>query len=250
MSLLPEIRDRRHYAEIFTKDGIWTPAIQKLADQLGLQGPLHRGVRSSHIVYRIGDSWIKLIAPMFAQDGVFEIAALNSVRGKLSVATPKILDQGEREGWVYLLLSHLPGERIGDLWRFLSPDEKILRARQMARATREIHHCTPDADLCRRGDWNSFIRDRHRNLVNHHQFKNLEKGWIEALPNFMAKFSENEFFTADPRMLHADLTWDHFLVERENRSSPGGLIDFADSRLGHPEYDLPATLAFILKGER
>jgi len=250
MSLLPEIRDRRHYAEIFHQDGIWTPAVQKLAQQLGLQGPLHRGVRSRHIVYRVGEAWIKLMAPMFAQECAFEVAALKSVQGRLSVATPKILDQGENEGWVYLILSHLPGERVVDVWNLMSIEEKIQRARQMAKVTRQIHDCMPQPDLRRRGEWNSFIRDRRRNLITHHQFKDLGKSWLEALPRFMSQFSEDEFFTADPVLVHADLSWDHFLVDPADADRMSGLIAFTDARMGHPEYDLPLALVFALKGQR
>jgi hygromycin-B 7''-O-kinase len=56
--------------------------------------------------------------------------------------------------------------------------------------------------------------------------------------------------TSKPVFLHADLTWDHFLVvENEAEPKVSGVIDFADCRLGHSEYDIPASAAYILKGD-
>lgn len=52
---------------------------------------------------------------------------------------------------------------------------------------------------------------------------------------FHRKFREDEFTTDVPRFIHADLTWDHFLLVKEgNQWTLGGVIDFADCRTGHP----------------
>ncbi len=73
-ALLPTVIDRKHYGELFAQDSIWEQSIQYLADKHQLSGVPRRGVRGSHIVYRIGNSWIKVMAPLFAKDMAYEVA--------------------------------------------------------------------------------------------------------------------------------------------------------------------------------
>jgi hygromycin-B 7''-O-kinase len=120
----------------------------------------------------------------------------------------------------------------------------------MATTTKSLQSCRPDQIVSDRSNWNTFITDRLRNLVPHHRAKKMSEKWIQALPRFIDQFSPEEFLCDNPVFLHADLTWDHFLVSSPNNIPHiSGVIDFADCRIGHPEYDIPATAAFILKSQ-
>lgn len=251
MRLLPEVVDRDQYKMLFLQDETWTPAIQYLINKHKLAGVPRRGIRGSHIVYRVGNRWIKMMAPLFARDMVFEVAGLECVKDRLEISTPQISDSGELEGWPYLVFSHVAGERIGDVWRQLMPAEKITLAHEIAQVTRTIQQCAGSRTIVDRGEWNTFITERFERVVTHHRAKGLAEGWLKTLPRFLDQFPRTEFLTSSPVFLHADLTLDHFLVE-QTATGPKicGVIDFADCRMGHREYDLPATAAFVLKGER
>jgi hygromycin-B 7''-O-kinase len=120
----------------------------------------------------------------------------------------------------------------------------------MAKVTLEMQACSPREGVNRRGDWNLFIKDRFENMTIHHQNKGMDSQWLRELPKFLSKFQLEDFMTSKPVFLHADLTWDHFLVvENEAEPKVSGVIDFADCRLGHSEYDIPASAAYILKGD-
>lgn len=251
MNLLPVNPDRNTYSELFNRDDVWIKAIKHLANKHKLSGDPTRGTRGSHIVYRVGNYWIKLMAPVFSKDMAFEIAGLRTVENKISVATPEIVGTGELENWHYIVVSDLPGQRIGDIWSKLKPGCKQNIARQIAKVTLEMQACIPNESVKNRGDWNLFIKDRFENMTTHHRSKSMDKQWLIELPNFLSQFQLEEFMTSNPLFLHADLTWDHFLVVN-SQSDPkiSGVIDFADCRLGHSEYDIPASAAFILKGDK
>ncbi len=64
------------------------------------------------------------------------------------------------------------------------------------------------------------------------------------------QFDADEFTGTKEVFLHADLTWDHFLIGKRNDTPfVSGVIDLADCRVDHAEYDIPATAAFIFKNE-
>jgi hygromycin-B 7''-O-kinase len=247
MPLLPEIKTAEEYRSYFSNDKIWEPVVRAIQKRHGLSGEFQRSTRGSHIVYRLGDQWLKIMTPIFAGDMAFEVAGLRSVEGKLSVKTPALLAEGEIEGWSYILCSHVPGKRIGDVWKELGPSQKINLSRSLARITLELQSCPVLPEVLARGDWNAFIQEQWVNLETHHHSKKMDPLWLRGLLKFRDQFQIQDFLTASPVFLHADLTYDHFLVEEDQVSA---VIDFADCRSGRGEYDLPATLAFIFKGER
>jgi hygromycin-B 7''-O-kinase len=219
--------------------------LRHLADRYGLQGEPRRGFRGSHIVYSVGQAWIKIMAPIFAKDMAFEIAGLK-VAQDLPIATPKILAQGELEGWLYITLSHLPASASamsGVVVRIKSSlPSKWLRPHFNCNLAKSRRRFKPEVIGTR-----SFV-----NASPVTSFIIALKKWMSAgSQTFLDRFDATEFTTENPVFLHADLTFDHFLVgETASGMKILGVIDFADCRLGHPEYDMPASLAFVLRGEQ
>ena len=247
---LPIVANADHYSQLFPQNSLWEPAILHLAKKHKLPGEPRRASTGSHIVYRVGDYWIKLMAPLFAKDIAFEVGGLNSIKGRVSVAVPLILAQGVLEGWSYIILSHVTGDRVGEVWPGLSPSQKTDLARHIGQITLELQACAADPVLKLRGDWTEFIRSRLRDVVAHHQSKKMDPLWLAGLPAFMGRFKEEEFVGDKEVFLHADLTRDHFLVgQRDGRPVVSGVIDLADCRVGLSEYDIPATAAFIFMKE-
>ncbi len=166
------------------------------------------------------------------------------------MAAPQILAQGTIEDWPYIILSHVEGERIGDVWSTFNSEEKSSLARQIATTTLELQACVADSVVRERGNWQEFIKARLENVVAHHHAKNLDPLWLNKLAGFIGQFDKSEFIGTKEVFLHADLTWDHFLVSQRNGSPVvSGVIDLADCRVGHTEYDIPASATFIFKNE-
>ncbi len=249
MLLLPVVRDRAHYSEVFKENHYWHLAIQYILQKYGLTGTPERGVLGSHIVYRVGSHWIKLMAPLFAKDMDFEISGLKAVEGQLSVPTPRIIAEGTLEDWRYVIISHVEGKPIRDMWNNYSVESKNKLAVQMAKILKEISRCQADKMIQERFRWNDFIADQYLNYEAQQIKKSLPEGWLEELGPFMKSFDLSEFQTSHPLFLHADLTFDHFLVAADGAAEVTGIIDMADCQMGHFEYELVAPCTFIFKSE-
>jgi hygromycin-B 7''-O-kinase len=247
-SLLPQILNRAHYKQLFQENSHWEKAVSFLVKKHQLAGAVQRGELGSHIVYKIGKVWIKLMAPLFAQDMAYELSGLRIVAGKLSVESPQILAEGELEGWPYVILSHVQGEAIRHIWTKLSFTEQLHLAAKLAKVTKEISKCTPDAVIMKRFDWNRFVAEQFHSCVDQQRNKQLPDLWLAEVKTFLDSFKVQEFETEKPVFLHADLTFDHFLVSHEAVPEVTGIIDMADCQTGHFEYELVAPCAFIFKG--
>lgn len=245
--LLPEIQNRKHYSELFRDDKNWDLAIRYLVKLHGLEGSISRGTLGSHVVYRVGSIWMKLMAPLFAGDMKFEISGLRVVQNKLSVPTPHILFEGELEGWKYVLLSHVEGQPIRNIWSAQSDDQKLKLSIQMAQIVQQLRGVPADAVIQNRYHWNEFIKSQYENMESIQASKDLEEPWLKNVKAFISEYDLSEFQTSNPVFLHADLTSDHFLVTEDKVS---GVIDFADCQVGHPDYELLAPAGFIFKGQK
>jgi|GEM_PF-5747013 hygromycin-B 7''-O-kinase len=247
---LPEIKDRDHYKILFQENHHWENAVKHLVKKYNLSGVVKRGVLGSHIVYRVGDTWIKLMAPLFSQDMAFEISGLRVVDGKLSVKSPKVVAEGNLEGWPYVILSHIEGNPIRDVWSQFDLNQKTVLAGQIAKVTKEISTCKVDKVIEQRFVWNDFILKQYEFCKEQQRKKQLPESWLDHVNSFLQSFRIDEFQTQSEVFLHADLTFDHFLVTNGDQPRISGIIDMADCQVGHFEYELVAPAVFIFKGNR
>ncbi|MGE4133568.1 MAG: phosphotransferase [Bdellovibrionales bacterium] len=250
MRHLPEVTDREHYGRLFKDDSLWIGAIRAIAQRHGLEGEPERGRLGSHIVYRVGDAWIKMMAPLFAQDMPLEVSGLRAVQGNLSIETPRIEGEGEIEGWPYLVLSHIEGRPIREVWGHCTTVQKRALAKTIGQVVREIGLCPADEIIHNRFQWNSFITGQLVKAREQQIKKGLPESWLAHLDEFLKIFEKEEFLSSHPLFLHADLTFDHFLVVGDDKPRLNGLIDMADCQMGHLEYELVAPCTFIFKGDR
>ena len=191
-----------------------------------------------------------MMAPLFAKDMAFEISGLRAVQGMLSVPTPQIIAEGNIEGWLYIVLTHIEGKPIRDRWKGLPPDEKVALADQIAQVSKEMSQCSPDQTIRERFVWNDFIAGQYENFESQQMKKSLPESWLKTLGPFLKSFDVSEFQTSTPVFLHADLTFDHFLVSDGARPKVTGVIDMADCQVGNFEYELVAPCTFIFKSDR
>jgi hygromycin-B 7''-O-kinase len=252
LAILPEIQDRAHYSELFKESHHWAAAVDFIKAKHGLTGLPERAVLGSHIVYKVGEVWIKMMAPLFAKDMAFEISGLRAVYGRLSVPTPQIVAEGNVDGWSYIILTHVQGSPLRDRWKMLGPSERVALAGQIAQITKEIARCSPDMTIQKRFVWNNFIVGQYENYESQQLKKSLPDKWRATLGAFLKSFDSSEFKTTTPVFLHADLTSDHFLVSEGEGGKPQvtGIIDMADCQVGNYEYELVAPCTFIFKSDK
>jgi hygromycin-B 7''-O-kinase len=97
------------------------------------------------------------------------------------------------------------------------------------------------------GSWPAFLEERRRGVVEHHRKLGLSEVWLARLEPFLDSVPLRE---GRPVFLHTELLDEHVLVlEREGRWELAGVLDFADSRVGDPQYEIAALVEFIFRGE-
>lgn len=233
---------------MFKENQIWEPVILFLAKKHRLIGNPQRGYLGSHIVYRVGNHWIKLMAPLFAKDMDFELAGLKSLKNRLTIPTPTVLAQGNLEDWAYVILEHLPGQSIRNVWKDLTAEKKDSLIDQIAETILQIRQSPAQPIVQKRFDWNLFITEQFNDCEEKQRKKLFPEKWIPQIPEFLNGIGLDSFLCDHPRLLHADLTGDHFLVDQAGKIT--GLIDLADCQTGHPEYEILAPAVFLFKSDR
>ena len=254
LPLLPLINSPEHYRELFKNNLIWEPAIKMICEKHQINyvesQSFRRSEIGSHIVYKTGAFWIKLMAPIYEKEMMYEIAGLKLVAGRLSVKTPEIVGHGFIEGWPYIILTEVPGDAIKSIWDKLDVPDQTVVIKSMARTIKEIAVCPAGDLIMKRFDWNEFISEQYRKCETLQIQKPMPDAWLKNLKAFINEFEVQEFTTSSPRFLHSDLSYDHFLISTGSESLLSGVIDWADCQWGHPEYELAAPCVFIFKNNR
>lgn len=249
-TLLPKIQNPQEYSILYKENTLWDTVIEHIARHRDLNGSIQRSPLGSHIVYRIGEYWIKLMAPIYAEDMKYEINGLRAIAGKLSVATPVILFEGDIESWKYIVMSHVEGQPVRHIWKDLSPKDKLSLAEQMARIISEIGRCESNSEIQNRFSWNDFIHNQYERIESVHRAKGLPEDWVSGVKGFIQSASLSDFQIQQPILMHADLTFDHFLISLDPAPQVSGIIDMADCQVGHPEYEILVPCCFIFKGDK
>jgi len=244
--VLPRIENRDEYFKEFLNSNVWDKAIEFITRKHLLSGTPMRADLGSNIVYRVGGHWIKLFAPIFQDEFEIEIAGLETASSINEFSVPRLFAAGLVDSWPYMIISHVEGVRIGDRWDALASEQKVRLASQFAVVTRVIQKLKPPEIIRKRFDWNVFITDRFSLALSTQVTKGLSTTSVRKLVFFLSQFSVDQFMCAEPVYLHADLTHDHFLID-ETGNHIQGVIDFTDSMIGHPEYDLAAYFCYLLQ---
>jgi hygromycin-B 7''-O-kinase len=249
MSQYPVIHTRIAWGAVFTDPVVWRSLTDHIA-QLHDLGPIKTmrpGYPGSNAVFIINDAYVvKIIAPFFRQDFEREIEMYQILSKHPDLTIPSLMACGTIEAvmdWPYLIVTCLPGERLGDVWTDISFDNRLDIIAHSARWARLIHE-TPLTNITTlsqdRQDWTRFLQAQIAGCLSHHRSM-LSESLLAQIPDYLtaaALFPD----TAPLCLLHGDLTCDHILVSlRNGHWQPTGLIDFGDVETGHIEYDFVAA---------
>jgi hygromycin-B 7''-O-kinase len=246
--VLPAIRSKAEYFGVFRNDEVWRPALQVIAERHGLaSAALRRSAVGSHLVYLAEAEVVKLFAPLWPDDFAAERRMLEHVAGHLPIATPRIIAEGDLEGWPYLVMTRLEGEQLDTLWPTLPPaDQRRLLAQtgELAAAL----HALPllDIGIDPAIAWRDFLATRKQKLAEKHAADGLSANWIAAIERTVADLPALD---GELACLHTDMHAGNMLVRSVgDRLELSGLFDFGDAMLGAREHELIAPAAFMAPG--
>lgn len=247
-SLLPDVPDVDAYRAVRGDPAVWLPAFEVICARHGIDaGDLYAERSGTNMVFRAGHGpWLKLFAPLWAEDFVRERTSLAAVASDEWLALPQLLHEGEIEGWPYLVLSHLEGRAIGAVWPALDREERVDLARQVGALLQRLHAVDVRACAPIHDDWPAWVNEQRAVCVERQRGYGLEPDWVRELEVRVAALPALLDPEDAPVFLHADVTDEHVFVERrEGRWRVTGLIDFGDAMVGDRLYEFAAPLVFM-----
>ncbi len=246
-ALLPALRDAADYARVRPRSELWRPALRAICARHGLDAdPLEQFLPAgTHVSFAAGrDHVVKLFVRFWPRDFAVESRCAEVARG-LGVDVPEVVAAGELEGWPYLVLRRLRGVRLDHAWPDLDAPGRAAVAEDLGAFAARLHALPLHGLDALPGDWAGFVHEQRERCVERHAAHGAPGEWLGAIPAFLERALGP---TPSPRraLLHADLCGDNLLVRVEGRHARlGGVVDFADARIGDPEYELAAPSLFL-----
>lgn len=253
MSLkLPVVTDAADYERHFN-EGVWQQAAALICarHRLSYQS-LRRSSLGENIIFFVDRRFvIKIFAP-FRGQSMRETAALEFAQGKLGIETPQVVQTGELEGWPYLVMTHLAGLPMREVWPEIERRERVEIVSRLGVAMRELHaHAAPLSPPALNRDWHAFLQHQARTSVERQRACHAHPQWLESLPAYIAARLGLLPTAFNPVLLHGDVHPGNVLLEeRGGRWRVSGLFDFGDSFCGFQEYEFVAPGVLMVQGDR
>jgi hygromycin-B 7''-O-kinase len=243
MHSLPNFPDIAAYHAWRTEPSRWLPAVLDIALGHGLpHGDPHPFRTGTNLVVALDD---KLILKIF----VSERASLAQLRGRLGIAVPQIVAEGEREGWPYLVITRLPGVLGSEAWPGMPEPDKERVLRQIGETIADVQRA-PLGDLASiEPRWDNFIRGQIEGCRARHTRLGLPRKFLDGLDQFLAAAIPLIPMDAPPVILVGEYIPENFLLSQDASGwRLSGLFDFGDVLTGWGEYDLLGPSAFMTAG--
>lgn len=216
------------------------------------EAPLKLFAEGTNIVFAYGDhTVIKIFPPFHLDQFKSELLVLKHLQGKLSVKTPKVKAEGEIFGWPYIVMDQLNGTLLETFWDNMNHDNKMIIMRELGSLIREVHSL-PIAGLEEiDSHWEHFIQEQMNRCVEQHQSNGLSNMLLEEMPSYLNSIKDSLVKIEKTVLLTGEYTPMNFLVKQKDDAwHIDALIDFGDSMLGLPEYDLLGPGAFLIQGDK
>ncbi|MFD4192116.1 phosphotransferase family protein [Amycolatopsis thermoflava] len=234
---LPTVETEEQFEALSPQD--LATGAEALARRLGLRGDVSRFDTGSLPVYACGDELVlKLYPPVYPADFATESRVLRVVDGGLPVATPRVLDAGEVDGWRYLLMTRLPGVPLGEV----PAAEQIRLAPALGEALAALHDL--DAPDLGPSSWAGFVTEQAASAVTRQPA--LDDVWARQIPSFLDSVVLG---SPSPVLLHTEVMAEHVLAVPDGSGwRLSGLFDFEPAMRGAPEYEFAAIGIFVTRG--
>jgi hygromycin-B 7''-O-kinase len=251
MSATPAADDEAGWDTLLADESALAPRIDALLARHGLaQAPRQRYDSGSLPVYALGEHHVlKLFPPHEREHAAVEARVLAALDGALPLPTPQLFAAADdADGWPYLLMGQLQGQRLVNAWPALNAAERDDIADALGTAIAALHaiDTTPLADLP--PDWDHFFAAQAASAVERQAARGLPAHWLDQLGPFLARWSP----PPTPRrvLLHTEIMREHLFVERTPRGARlSGLIDFEPAMLGASEYEFASVGLFVACGD-
>lgn len=252
---MPEIKSYEEFERIRDNRSLWETAAHQIIErhQLGLDNPsLTLFPDGSNVVFAYGsDLIIKIFVPVLKDQFESEVLVLRHVHGKLSVLTPSLEHSGDLDGWPYIVMTRIEGRTLEGLWEDVSFENKVALIQRLGKLIREMHSLPIEGLESIDSHWDRFLESQILNCADRHRSLNLPMALVDGISSYLVATDPLLPRGITPVLLTGEYTPMNLVVkEKDGVWELHGLIDFGDSLLGPPEYDLLGPGAFLIQGNR
>src|SRR2546421_3877196 len=210
----------------------------------------HVFATGTNLVVGLDDRLIlKIFPPLLRRQFVSERAALSELRGRLTIAIPEIVVEGERDGWPYLVITRLSGTLGTEAWPALPEAQKERILVEIGAAIAEVQRVPPGSLADVEPRWNVLLREQIAGCRARHARLGLSQKFLDGLDELLRDASQ--LIPTDPQavILTGEYGLENFLVSSKGAGCHlAGVIDFGDVMTGWREYDLLGPSAFMAAG--
>lgn len=248
---LPAFTDYEPFRAWRSDPAQWLPIALDIARSHGLTGAApHVFSTGTNVVMALDEKLIlKIFPPFLRPQFVSERGSLAQLRGRLRVAIPEIVAEGERDGWPYLVFTRLPGVFGSEAWLKLSETEKERVLVEIGQTIAEVQR-VPLGDLADiEPRWDRFLSAQIEGCRARHERLGLPRKFLDGLDELLRDAERLIPLDRPPVILTGEYIPENFLLSRDSAGwGLSGLIDFGDVMTGWCEYDLLGPSGFMTAG--
>lgn len=251
MSSLPDLADFEAFRTWRADTSRWLPVVRDIARSHGLSEVVsHVFATGTNLVTALDQRLIlKIFPPVLRAQYVSERLSLTQLCGRLSVPIPKIVAEGERDGWPYLAITRLSGVLGSDAWPAMPEAEKERVLRQIGTVIAEVQRVPPGPLLDIAPGWEAFLRGQIAGCRARHARLGLAPKFLDGLDDLLRDAAILIPCDAPPVILVGEYIPENFLLANDHGAwRVAGLFDFGDVMTGFRDYDLLGPSAFMTAG--
>ncbi|HSW93629.1 MAG TPA: aminoglycoside phosphotransferase family protein [Gammaproteobacteria bacterium] len=249
---LPSVHSFEEYEKLKLNTELFKNGAKEIIHQHQLpDGPLSI-LEGTNIVFAYGsDRIIKIFPPFHRDQFISDTLVMKNLNGKISANTPMVEFEGEISSWPYVIMNRLDGTLLEGLWEKLDHDNKMIIMRELGALIREVHSLPVNGLEAIDSNWEEFIEKQIHQCTAQHRSTKLPENLLQQIPEYLKSNITTLPKIKYPVILTGEYTPMNFLVRKESGMwHIHGLIDFGDSMLGLPEYDLLGPGVFLIQGDK
>jgi hygromycin-B 7''-O-kinase len=249
MAYLPGIDTLAEFEAFRLQSERWCPAVAAVLQEHGLSSDDLENLGGGNLIVGTQTHVIKLAPRTFAREIQAETTFLQHAPPDLPLSLPLLHASGEVDSWTYVIETRLPGETLGSRWEEVEMDDRVMILRAIGRWLAVLHHSEIRSHGVLADAWSDFLSKQLAACASRQSRWGVSSSIVDGIENYLDSAAVTGRTTTT--MLHADLTDENVLLERDgSRWRISAVIDFGDARIGDPLYDLITPGLLIARGDR
>lgn len=202
----------------------------------------------TNLVVGLGaDTVLKIFPPLLRRQFESERLSLALLHGRLSIETPRLLADGERDGWTWLAMSRVRGMTGEEAWSGLDDGAKQRLLGRIGEVIAEVQRVPPAALAALEPQWDALLERQIAGCHARHESLGLPKHLLAGLDDYIREAAALIPRGVSPVILTGEYIPENFIMRER---ALAGLIDFGDVMTGWRDYDLLGPGVFMGEGRR